>query len=776
MRQELRKILARVFVALLIFLIGVVIYKQGNPYAYPELENRILFVLVPSGIVLLYLYLEERETRNRLISVIMVTIGRLYESKFMSFCESIWERSPSLVHVHVSKVLAVVYTYLHEISGYMLKQDPKEVVSHFFLGMLLIVALQSIFPQPSLEWARTPVMIAAVVLGVVTFYLNRDKLGEIEDEARQEEVEEKRREVEFGAKYPRINRVWGVRWVVRWMYKEGWWYSVGLILIIFVGLCLRIILAKYMIITIDEAQFTHSVSLGWVKYNQIGTTLSGATYHRTEIYNLLNTIPYYFVDSPLLKLRLFNIIIFSIITIPLYSIIKKIFKNKKVALLSIFLISINWYIIATTITARSYFIAGILSLILIYICYIIYIEKSKKQLFGYLILLNLVFLINFIVASSVFALHILPILFIIMLMRIKDFSLKDKYLISGILCFFFVGFILFYLRNDVVQYALEKFTLDFSNPYCEGLIFQGSVLSYINEIGLLILILIGLCPLIYFLIHHKNFNLFLYSLYISVIPILQIFLFGGKNTYPRYLFDLTIPVLILTSYFIVFFLKKKRFYKILAYSVLILIISTSLVNINNLYREELEWQPFTVKPWKTYLEQVPENGTVISDFAGIPSFYRPDLKMYWLKDNPYDGRLVDINGENGENEDVDEDIIDREENKHLFKRYIEKHIINNYIVTENQLYYHTDGIPRIMSVEHLKAIVLNSNNQTVYFILSHNAYDRKNQKQNPELYEFIFENSILINEKFESRTPFDNRIYDKEKKVLSILVIDKALL
>jgi len=79
MRQELRKILARVFVAILIFLIGVVIYKQGNPYAHPGLENRILFVLVPSGIVLLYLYLEERENRDRLISVIMVTIGRLYE-------------------------------------------------------------------------------------------------------------------------------------------------------------------------------------------------------------------------------------------------------------------------------------------------------------------------------------------------------------------------------------------------------------------------------------------------------------------------------------------------------------------------------------------------------------------------------------------------------------------------------------------------------------------------------------------------------------------------
>lgn len=232
MRQELRKILARVFIALLIFLIGVVIYKASNPYAYPGLENRILFVLVPSGIVLLYLYLEERETRNRLFSVIRVTIGRLHESKFMRFCEGIWERSPSSIRTRVSKVLAVLYTYLHKMSGYMLKQDPKEVVSYAFLTMLLIVALQSIFPQPSLEWAMTPVMIVAVVLGVFTFYLNRDKLGEIEDEARQEKLEENLRKMEFGEKYPRINRVWGVRWIAKGVYKEGGWYSGGLTLIV----------------------------------------------------------------------------------------------------------------------------------------------------------------------------------------------------------------------------------------------------------------------------------------------------------------------------------------------------------------------------------------------------------------------------------------------------------------------------------------------------------------------------------------------------------------
>jgi len=218
---------------------------------------------------------------------------------------------------------------------------------------------------------------------------------------------------------------------------------------------------------------------------------------------------------------------------------------------------------------------------------------------------------------------------------------------------------------------------------------------------------------------------------------------------------LTIPVIILTSYYIVYLLKKKGFYKILAFLALILIISTSLFNINNLYQGKLEWEG-SVRPWQAYLEKVPENGTIISDFIGIPRLYRPDLKIYFLRDSQYEGIFLDMYGENGKNE-IDKDIISREENKLLFKNYIKKYIITNYILSENQMYYYADGTPKVMSVEHLRGIVQNSNNQTVYLILTHNAYDRNNQIQNPDLYKFILENSIVMEEKFETKMPFDNR-------------------
>jgi len=239
MRQKIKEILSQVFVFLTIFLFAVLIYRINNPYSYLGLENRILFVLISLAVVLLYLYLEESKNRNRLLSFIRVTISRSRESKLVRSIESLWERSPSLIRARVSKVMPVLYTYLHKMSAYMLKQDPKQVVSHAFLGMLLIVTLESVIPQLSLGWARTPVMITTVALGTVTFYLNRDKLYEIENEAVQEELEENKRKIEFAEKYPRIYRLWGVRWIGKWVYKEGRFY-----ILILVGILVLFTLIK----------------------------------------------------------------------------------------------------------------------------------------------------------------------------------------------------------------------------------------------------------------------------------------------------------------------------------------------------------------------------------------------------------------------------------------------------------------------------------------------------------------------------------------------------
>jgi len=314
-----------------------------------------------------------------------VTIGRLYESKFMRFCEGIWESnwesnwesSPSLVHVRVSKVLAVVYTYMHKMSGYMLKQDPKEVVSHVFLGMLLIVALQSIFPQPSLEWAMTPVMIAAVVLGVVTFYLNRDKLGEIEDEARQEELEENRREMEFGERYPRINQVWGVRWIVRWMYKEGWWYSGVLLGILLIGGFLRLWNLGMLGLWADEGIVyiaTKNILLSGIPYLE-----TGLFYSRDYPHLYITAASLTIIGKSEFALRLPSAISGVFLIFVIYFLTKKVLVNKQTALLSAGIIATHPWMVEYSRVGRSYIMLAFLLYFSLFYFYKAYYEEESKN-------------------------------------------------------------------------------------------------------------------------------------------------------------------------------------------------------------------------------------------------------------------------------------------------------------------------------------------------------------------------------------------------------------
>ena len=61
-KRDLRVMLTWVFAGISVFLIALLAYKHNNPYAYPGLEDRVLLVLAPTGMALLYLYLDDEET------------------------------------------------------------------------------------------------------------------------------------------------------------------------------------------------------------------------------------------------------------------------------------------------------------------------------------------------------------------------------------------------------------------------------------------------------------------------------------------------------------------------------------------------------------------------------------------------------------------------------------------------------------------------------------------------------------------------------------------
>ncbi len=107
---------------------------------------------------------------------------------------------------------------------------------YFFLSLLILIVANKFLKLDILSNRILILTATAIGFGFLAFYKNRDRVEkEIEEEKQKEEDEEKQRYHDFEYKFQNINRIPILRNMVRWMYKEGWVYSVGLILIVIVG-------------------------------------------------------------------------------------------------------------------------------------------------------------------------------------------------------------------------------------------------------------------------------------------------------------------------------------------------------------------------------------------------------------------------------------------------------------------------------------------------------------------------------------------------------------
>src|SRR3990170_6838597 len=136
--------------------------------------------------------------RNLLVVYIILQVFSFISPGYVEFYIDLNEFLYPLIVLGAASLL--FYVQRLEKSDKIKFDTVKKWISYAFLGLLLIVSLQSILSLSLPDVGKTPLMVATVLLGAITFYLNRDKLDEIEDEARQEESEEKRREMEFAGK------------------------------------------------------------------------------------------------------------------------------------------------------------------------------------------------------------------------------------------------------------------------------------------------------------------------------------------------------------------------------------------------------------------------------------------------------------------------------------------------------------------------------------------------------------------------------------------------
>lgn len=176
----------------------------------------------------------------------------------------------------------------------------------------------------------------------------------------QNDIQEKHLNNTFQQAFPTINRIWGVKWVVRWIYKEGWWYS-GLLLIIIatsLGFMLNH-LGQFM--SVDEPKWYI------IRVPQLGYALLSGNWSLTLINDkpgllpaalslgefAINYISGFLIQRPLIQgsfeQNLFfwrlPVVIFNIIMlIIIYSFLRDMF-NKNFAIICISFIALNPIII-----------------------------------------------------------------------------------------------------------------------------------------------------------------------------------------------------------------------------------------------------------------------------------------------------------------------------------------------------------------------------------------------------------------------------------------------
>ncbi len=350
--RELREILVRLLVGLAVFLTVVLIYKHSDPYAYPGLEDKIIYALAPVGIVTIYLYLIDSDVCSRLLRAGGVT-GVMQDNRRL--CNDLWQSAPRPVRM---------------VAAFC--------VRYGFIVLLLLVVLQSIAPDTVLlVGLRTYLMVATALLGAVTFYLTRDTLADIEVEARQEEIAERKRDAEFVEKYPRVNMVWGLRRVVRWGYKEGWWCSGGLMLMVVVGFGLRIWNLGRLGLTFDEG-------VGWAVVEGILETglpslPSGNMYLRGLPYLYLNALIASVFGTSEFTLRIVSVIAGTGSTILFFLIGKKAGVEQYLLLCGSALLSFHYWTITMSRWGRMYIFTVFLILLTLYFFLKLIEERTNRN-------------------------------------------------------------------------------------------------------------------------------------------------------------------------------------------------------------------------------------------------------------------------------------------------------------------------------------------------------------------------------------------------------------
>jgi hypothetical protein len=506
-----------------------------------------------------------------IISSILYILNNTTSLNIDIIISSIWLFAISIF----SFMIAVVMRYNIGKNEYV--QTIFEVSPYFFLSILVIIAINQFLKLDFILDRNFHLVILGIAFGFITFYSNRDKVEkELEDEKKKEDEDENRRYGEFPSKFPRINRIWGLRSIVRWMYKEGWWYSFGLLGIVLIGFVLRVTKAGYFPYLRDEFNILSEAKIYFYTGDFVYTQMFHLIYLQNFIYHIFG-----FTTSQLVNR--FPYILFGILNIVLIYYLSKSMFNKKIGVLSSLIFSLSLFSINLSLYIREYE----LNLLLLSMFSILIVNSYKKNY--RLVILSLVYwiiiVISFYMKSNFIAtIIIIPLLiFYCFDFRLFYINLNKKILLSmfGLISLF----LLFFLRFIDIWWL---FNLDHNYKFFNFLIFESMNIGYLQKI--LFFVIVSSCI---FIIFSRGINVPRYYIFFIQLLIFfftyYTFLFG-RYFAPRYTYYLYGFFIIFISFNLYYLFSKNK--KILLVISSILIISLFLAYVS--YFSKMPWTNFSV--------------------------------------------------------------------------------------------------------------------------------------------------------------------------------------
>ncbi|VVB77911.1 Uncharacterised protein [uncultured archaeon] len=297
----------------------------------------------------------------------------------------------------------------------------------FLLGLVVIAANQFLQRQLINQYMNyiTAVVIA---LGFLTFFASKNRVEkEIEDEKENEKQAEKRRKEDFEYKFPKINRIWGLRSIVKWMYKEGWSFSIPFVIItiIFIGIKIAMPII-YNGSYIDE--YNHILSgIEFFKTGHFAEIVKGEYYTRGAYLSFLVGLFFRLFGEKLFVAKLIPALLGIVNFFLLYAISKKIIIKKSYILFLMIIYSLSPWIIFNHFYIRMYVFYEFFMFFIIFLYFKINKSIRNKDFPHFLFLLIVILLVNFInfILSENTGKYPIAFLSFVLLLDIYFFRMKN---------------------------------------------------------------------------------------------------------------------------------------------------------------------------------------------------------------------------------------------------------------------------------------------------------------------------------------------------------------